>query len=62
MISIEGKDAIANIHVKDFYGTLLDIFTISGVLSDQNYNISEGQYMLTEASISQAVTEEKVLI
>jgi len=62
LISIEGKDAIANIHVKDFYGTLLDIFTISGVLSDQNYNISEGQYMLTEASISQAVTEEKVLI
>ena len=51
-----------NVYIKDFYGTLLDIFTVSGVLDNQNYSISENSYLLTEASINQFVTEQKVLI
>lgn len=62
LITIEGKQALANVYIKDFYGTLLDIFTVSGVLDNQNYSISENSYLLTEASINQFVTEQKVLI
>jgi len=62
LVNINGKNATASIYLKDFYGTLIDIFNISGVLTNQNYNISEGQYLLAQANISQTVTERKVLI
>jgi len=62
LIDIQGKNAVTTIYLKDFYGTLLDSFPISGVLNNQNYEISEGQYMLSKASISQTVTEQKTLI
>lgn len=62
LISINGKRAATTIYLKDFYGTALSTFSISGVLNNQNYEISDGQYMLASASIEQAVTEQKVLV
>lgn len=62
MVSTKGKKAETNIIIKDFYGTEMHSFNISGVLTQQNYNISNGSYMLSNASIEQVVTENKVLI
>jgi hypothetical protein len=62
LISIDGKIASTKIYLKDFYGTLIEEFPVSGVLSNQNYNISQGQYLLASASVEQTVTEKKVLI
>jgi hypothetical protein len=62
LISVNGKNASSVIYLKDFYGTSLSSFSIDGVLSNQNYNVSEGQYLLTEASIRQTITETKTLI
>jgi len=62
LISVNGKTASTEIYIKDFYGTLLDRFPISGVLSNQSYNISNGQYLISEANIEQTVTEKKVLV
>lgn len=62
LISINGKTASTVIYIKDFYDTLLNQFPISGVLSNQNYNISNGQYLTSEATIEQIVTEKKLLV
>lgn len=62
MVSIDGKKISTNIYLKDFSGQSLTTFNINGVMTSQNYNISEGNYMLSEASIEQTVTEEKVLV
>lgn len=62
LISSNGKKASTKIYLKDFYGTVLNEFPVSGVLSNQNYNISQGQYLLSEATIEQVVTERKVLV
>ena len=62
LLSIEGKSAITNITLKDTYGTSLDVFKISGVLTSQNYEISEGQYLLASAKISQVVPDIKTLV
>lgn len=62
ILSIEGKSAITNITLKDILGTSLDVFNISGVLTSQNYEISEGQYLLASAKISQVVPDVKTLV
>lgn len=62
MISINGKRAATTIYIKDFYGSSLDNFTISGVLATQNYNISAGQYLLSNAKITQTIVERKTLV
>jgi len=62
LISIAGRTATTTITLKDIYGTTLDTFDVSGVLTSQNYEISQGQYLLASANISQTVTENKVLI
>jgi hypothetical protein len=62
LVSINGKNATSTIYLKDFYGTSLNSFPISGVLSNQSYNVSNGQYLLAEASIQQTVTERKTLV
>jgi len=62
LVSINGKNATTTIYLKDFYGTSLSSFQVSGVLSNQSYNVSNGQYLLAEASIQQTVTERKTLV
>lgn len=62
LISIKGKNANATIYLKDFYGAQINSFSVSGVLSSQSYNVSNGQYLLSEATIEQLVTENKTLI
>ena len=62
ILSIDGKSAITNITLKDTYGTSLDVFNVSGVLTNQNYEISEGQYLLASAKITQTIPETKTLI
>jgi len=62
LVSINGKNATSTIYLKDFYGTSLNSFQVSGVLSNQSYNVSNGQYLLAEASIQQTVTERKTLV
>jgi len=62
LISIDGKNANTTIFIKDFYGDSLTSFAISGVLTNQSYEVSEGQYLLASASIQQTVTETKTLV
>lgn len=62
LISTSGKFANALLTIKDTYGTVLDTFRVSGVLTSQNYEISEGQYLLSSADISQTVPEPKTLV
>jgi len=62
LLETSGKYAYTNITIKDTYSTTLDTFRISGVLSSQSYEISEGQYLLASADISQTVPELKTLI
>ncbi len=62
ILSIDGKSAITNITLKDTYNTSLDLFKVSGVLTNQNYEISEGQYLLASAKITQTIPETKTLI
>jgi hypothetical protein len=62
ILSIYGKSAITNITLKDTYGTSLDLFKVSGILTNQNYQISEGQYLLASAKITQTIPETKTLI
>jgi len=62
LLATSGKYAFTNITIKDTYSTTLDTFRISGVLTNQNYEISEGQYLLASADISQTVPEFKTLI
>jgi len=62
LLSINGKEASTIIYLKDFYGSSLDSFSISGVLNNQSYEVTEGQYMLASASIEQTVTEQKTLV
>jgi hypothetical protein len=62
LLSIDGKSAITNITLKDTYGTSLEIFKVSGILTSQNYDISEGQYLLASAKITQTISETKTLI
>jgi hypothetical protein len=61
-ISVDGKTAVCTIYLKDFYGQALQQFDVSGILTNQNYQISEGNYMLTDATIEQTVTETKTLV
>jgi hypothetical protein len=62
IVGIDGKSAITNITLKDTYGTSLEIFKVSGILTSQNYDISEGQYLLASAKITQTIPETKTLI
>lgn len=62
LIDIDGKTAIGQVVIKDFYGTNLNTFNISGVLTTQNYQVNEGQYMLASAQLTQTVVENKTLI
>jgi hypothetical protein len=62
ILSIDGKSAITNITLKDTYNNSLDLFKVSGVLTNQNYEISEGQYLLASAKIIQTIPETKTLI
>lgn len=62
LIETSGKYALTTITIKDTYSTILDTFKVSGVLTNQNYEISEGQYLLASADISQTVPELKTLI
>ena len=62
LISIDGKNANTTIFIKDFYGDSLTSFAISGVLTNQSYEVSKGQYLLASASIQQTVTETKTLV
>jgi hypothetical protein len=62
LIDINGKTASTTIYLKDSYGTSLDTFLVSGILTNQNYEVSDGQYLMSSANIIQTVTERKTLI
>lgn len=62
LLDIYGKSVTSTITLKDLYGTTLNIFNISGILESQNYEVSEGQYLLSSAQITQTVVERKTLI
>lgn len=62
LLSIDGKYASTTITLKDTYSTTLDVFNISGKLTNQNYEVSEGQYLLASADIVQTVPELKTII
>lgn len=62
LLTTSGKFANTTITIKDTYSTTLDTFRVSGVLTNQNYELSEGQYLLASADISQTVPEPKTLV
>lgn len=62
LIQINGKTANTTIYLKDSYGTLLDSFLVSGIMTNQSYEISEGQYLLNSANITQTVADTKTLV
>lgn len=62
MIDIQGKNVSTNIYIKDFYGTSLQLFGITGVLNRQSYEVSNGRYMITSAEIMQTISEIKTLV
>lgn len=62
LLTITGKNAVCDVVLKDLYGTTLNTFAVSGVLNSQNYQVSEGQYLLASAKIDQVVVEKKTLI
>jgi hypothetical protein len=62
LISINGKTAATTIYLKDFYGTSLQSFSISGFVGSQNYEVSEGQYLLNSATIDQTIPRIKTLV
>ncbi len=61
-IDIDGKSVSSTITLKDIYGAILNTFNISGVLTSQSYEVSEGQYMISSAEIMQTVVEKKTLV
>ena len=61
-IDIDGKMVTTTLTLKDLYNTTLQTFYVSGVMNNQKYEISEGNYLLTSANIYQQVTEAKTLI
>jgi hypothetical protein len=61
-VDIDGKIVTTTLTLKDMYNTSLQTFYVSGVMNNQKYEISEGGYLLTSASIFQQVTETKILI
>jgi hypothetical protein len=61
-IDIDGKMVTTTLTLKDMYNTSLQTFYVSGVMNNQKYEISEGGYLLTSASIFQQITETKFLI
>jgi hypothetical protein len=61
-IDIDGKMVTTTLTLKDLYNTTLQTFYVSGVMNNQKYEISEGNYLLTSANIYQQVTEVKTLI
>lgn len=62
LVSIDGKRVQAEIELKDFYGESLNTFIVSGVLMNQNYNVSNNNYMLAEAAVMQDVQELKTFV
>lgn len=62
LIDIDGKSVNSVITLRDSYGTILDTFPISGVLTDQSYDVTNGQYMIATANISQTIADKKTLI
>lgn len=61
-VDIDGKSVSSTITLKDIYGTVLNTFNISGVLTSQSYEVSEGQYLMSSAEIMQTVVEKKTLV
>lgn len=62
LLEIYGKNVSTTVYLKDLYGESLSSFSVSGVLTSQNYEIQAGQYLLSSADISQQVDEEKTII
>jgi len=62
LLDINGKTVSTVVTLKDLYGTSLQTFNVSGVMTSQNYEISERTYMLTSADISQTVPTIKTLV
>lgn len=62
MVNVDGKKISTTIYVKDFSNSSLTSFSVDGVMTSQSYNISNGGYLLGEASVEQTVTEQKVLV
>jgi hypothetical protein len=62
ILDIDGKNVNSTVSLRDTYGTVLDTFSISGILLSQNYEVSEGQYLLASADIEQTVTQNKTLV
>ena len=62
MIKINGKNAQTSVSIKDFYGTLIETFNVSGIMSRQNYSVSNNSYLLSETSIEQTIAEPKTLV
>lgn len=62
LVDIYGKSVSTTISLKDLYGTSLQTFNVSGVMTSQNYEINERNYMLTSADISQTVPTIKTLV
>jgi hypothetical protein len=62
LIEIYGKTAKANIFIKDFYNTSLWNFNISGVMTDQSYNVVENSSLIGRTTIYQEIGHKKTLI
>lgn len=61
-INYLGRNASTIIYLKDTYGTLLNSFPVSGILTNQKYDVSNGQYLMSSANIMQQVDDIKTLV
>lgn len=62
LVDINGYSAATNIYIKDFYGTQLGSFGVSGIIDSQSYSVSNGNKLMSKISIYQQVTRAKTLI
>lgn len=62
LVDIYGGSAAANIYIKDFYGTALGSFGVSGIIDSQSYSVSNGNKLMSKISIFQQMTRGKTLI
>ena len=62
LLDINGKNVSTTVSLKDLYGSSLTTFSISGIMTNQSYEVQQNQYLLCSAEISQEVAELKTLI
>jgi hypothetical protein len=61
-INYTGRAGSTVIYLKDTYGTLLDSFPVSGLITNQKYDVNNGQYLMSSANIMQQVDDIKTLV